>query len=402
MRSLTSAVIVAALAAASSTQAGEAPNQPAQPLWSSGWVIPPGRVAQPGQLPVPRDEPRILPRDETRPPAVIGFFFSMTPPTGWTATWTNNVQSGGKRLTQEVTTNSGGGLLFFTIDPCDLTSLDTPGTQFAVSYEFVFTLSSVKGPYKPTPSKGSLILKLDRDTVAPMINTLNAPSTAYRDQTIQVTVGATDISDEIGEKLVWDSGLRAFTLDGPTNPGASGTPGRQTYPIDETFPQTCNEKVKKEHHAFSYTIPHNAQPGDEITLHAEAVDWSGNTRVQDTKVKIVEPPKPNTPFPPRAGCKQISGSPTFYQGIGGNCTGELQICGERIPVGCPYKSNAVAVRIPGPAVCCDDWKKARQSKKPCDVMVDADCDGIPNSKDKAPMYKGDTQPTENPSGFVRQ
>lgn len=352
---------------------------------------------------MPRDEPRILSRDEARPPAVIGFFFSMTPPTGWTANWTNNVQSGGKRLTQEVTTSSGGGLLFFKIDPCDLTSLDTPGTQFAVSYEFVFTLSQANGhQYKPTPSKGSLILRLDRDTVAPMINTLSAPSTAYRDQTIQVAMAATDVSDEIGEKLVWDSGLRAFTLD--VNPDSSGL---QTKQVDESVPQTCGEKVKKERHDFSYTIPHSAQPGDIITLHAEAVDWSGNVRSRETTVKIVEQPKTGTPFPPRAGCKDVRGSVIHYQGIGGKCTGTLIICAESFPAACNpnwfNRPSAIAGSEKGPKVCCDDWRKARQSKKPCDVSLDADCDGIPNNRDRAPSYQGDQPPPQQaePESFFR-
>jgi hypothetical protein len=384
MRSLTSALFLAALATASSSLAGAASNQPAQPVWSSGWVSPPGRVVQPGQPPVPADEPRILPRDQAQPPAAIGFGIKIDPPEGWDVTVTSDVQAAGLRLTQEeASPKPGAWLLSFRIDPCKAVGLDTPGTQIPVTYEFGFAASHPDKFFNPAPKKGSFILKLDRDNVAPMINTLNAPSTAYRDQTIQVTVAATDVSEEIGEKLVWDSGLRTFTLD--ANPDALGL---QTEPVDETMPQRCDEKVKKERHVFSYTIPHSAQPGDEIKLHAEAVDWTGNTGFQDTTVKIVAPPKPDTPFPPRAGCKQISGSPTFYQGIGGKCTGELQICGEVFRWSCNAKSfwrpMSIMERVPGPDVCCDDWKNARQSKKPCDVGIDADCDGIRNTEDKAP------------------
>jgi hypothetical protein len=235
-----------------------------------------------------------------------------------------------------------------------------------------------------------------------MINTLNAPSRAYRDQTIQVTVAATDISDEIGEKLVWDSGLRTFTLN--ANPDASGL---QTKQVDETVPQTCDEKVKKERHVFSYTIPHSAQPGDTITLRAEAVDWSGNAGTLQTTVKIVDKPKPGTPFPPRAGCKEVRGSITYYQGIGGACTGTMLICGETLQVGCNakwfWRPQTVMESQRGPQVCCDDWRNARKSKKPCDLGIDADCDGIPNSKDRAPSYQGNEPPPrqDEPSGFFQ-
>jgi hypothetical protein len=366
-------VVPSALFAALLSFAGAQAQSPT-PHWGFGRFVPPGNV---------------LPRDQNRPPAVLGFFFKMTPPDGWTVTWTAKVTASAQLLTQEIGHPSQGERhLFFRLDPCKVTGLDTPGTEIPVTYEFVFSATQPNGSWNPPSARGSFILKLDRDTVPPMINTLNAPSTAYRDQTIQVTISATDVSDEIGDKPVWDSGLRTFTLEGPTNPGASGAPRRQTEPIDETFPQTCNEKVKKERHVFSYTIPHSAQPGDEIKLHAEAVDWSGNMGTQDTVVKIVDPPKPNTPFPPRAGCKQISGSPTFYQGIGGNCSGELQICGEIFRWECNAKSfsrpMSIMERVPGPDVCCDDWKKARQAKKPCDIGNDADCDGIRNSEDKAP------------------
>jgi hypothetical protein len=118
------------------------------------------------------------------------------------------------------------------------------------------------------------------------------------------------------------------------------------------------------------------------------VDWSGNMGTQDTVVKIVDPPKPNTPFPPRAGCSELGQFVTYYQGIGGTCTGTMLVCRETLQVGCNAKwfgrPNSVMESQRGPQVCCDDWRKARQSKKPCDVGIDSDCDGIRNSEDKAP------------------
>lgn len=360
------------------------PSQPAPPHWNAGWFIPQGTV---------------LPRDQVRPPAVIGFRFSMTPPTGWSVTWTNNVQAFGKRLTQEVSGGQGLGDLFFRIDPCNVAGIDTPGTEIPVNYEFVFTASQGQATWKPTPAKGTLFLKLAQDTVAPLISELAGRPNVHRDETVQVEISATDVSDEIGGDLVWDSGLHTFRLDGPANPGGSGL---QTKIVDETVPHVCSDKVKKTTHAFSYTVPHSAQPGDEIRLLLEIEDWSGNkTKDHFTlfiveEPKVVDKPKPDTPFPPRAGCSDTRGTITHYQGIGGKCTGVMFICGERFNAGCNpqrfRRPNAVAGSENGPKVCCDDWKKARQSKKPCDVGIDADCDGIPNSKDDAPMYRGNTPP----------
>lgn len=337
----------------------------------------------------------ILPRDKVRPPAVIGFRFKMTPPTGWSVTWTNNVQAFSKRLTQEVSAGQGEADLFFKIDPCNVAGIDTPRTEIPVNYEFVFTARQPQGEWKPPVSKGTLFLKLAQDTVAPFISSINAPSRVYRDQTVQVAVTATDVSDEIGGDLVWDSGLHTFHLDGPANPGGSGL---QTKTVDETVPHVCSDKIKKTTHAFSYTVPHSAQPGDEIRLQVEVVDWSGNVGKDAAVLKVVEKPKPgpSSPFPPRAGCTETRGTTTHYQGIGGTCTGVMFICSENFKVACDpqrfIRPSAVMGSENGPEVCCDDWKKARQSKKPCDVGVDSDCDGIPNSKDNAPMYKGNTPP----------
>ncbi|MGQ0742555.1 MAG: hypothetical protein ACT4OG_09755 [Alphaproteobacteria bacterium] len=368
--------------AASVAAAAIAAEPIAPPVWSAKWFFP---------HEIPSGATVILPRDEHRPPAVIGFRFKMAPPTGWNVSWTNNVQALGKQLTQEVARGQGEGQLYFRVDPCAVAGIDMPGTEIPVQYEFVFSATQqvgtlpTGGSWNPPISKGSFILRLDRDTVAPMINTLNAPSTAYRDQTIQVTLAATDISEEIGDKLIWDSGLHTFTLDGPAGPRQSG---RQVETIDDSYPQRCADKVKKERHVFSYTIPHSAQPGDTITLRAEVVDWSGNPSTQDTVVKIVEQPKPDTPFPPRAGCSEVGGFTTYYQGVGGTCHGTMFVCKDTLQVACNakwfWRPNSVMEKVEGPQVCCDDWRKARQSKKPCDVSIDSDCDGIRNSEDRAP------------------
>jgi hypothetical protein len=385
MRSLTSALFLAALTTASPAQAGSAPAQPAPPVWSAKWFIPQGTI---------------LPRDQVRPPAVIGFRFKMTPPTGWSVTWTNNVQAFGKRLSQEVSAGQGEADLYFKIDPCDLASLDTPGTEIPVNYEFVFTARQPQGEWKPPISKGTLFLKLAQDTVAPFISEITGRPNVHRDETVQVVISATDVSDEMGGGLVWDSGLHVFRLEGPSNPNQ---PGTQVYVADDSVPQTCNEKVKKADHSFSYTVPHSAQPGDEIRLLLEVEDWSGNKTKDYFKLFVVEEPKvdkpkPDTPFPPRAGCKDVRRTITHYQGIGGKCSGTMFICGETFPAGCNpqwfRRPNAVAGSEKGAQVCCDDWQKARKSKQPCDVALDADCDGIPNNRDRAPFNTGNEPPPQ--------
>ena len=246
--------------------------QPAPPRWRFDRLMPQGTV---------------LPRDRGRPPAVIGFYFQMIPPDDWVVTWRDNVQASAQRLTQEITPPAQGQQqLFFRIDPCEVTGLDTPGTEIPISYEFVFSASQPQGSWTPPVSRGSFILKLDRDTVKPFISSLKAPTTVYRDQTIEVAVSATDVSEEMGANLVWDSGLRYFRLQGPANPNQ---PSEKIYVADDSFPQTCSDKVKRADHTFSYTVPHSAQPGDEIKLRVEVEDWSGNESVREVVLKVVDP-----------------------------------------------------------------------------------------------------------------
>jgi hypothetical protein len=245
--------------------------QPAPPVWGFGRLMPQGTV---------------LPRDRERPPAVIGFYFRMTPPDDWVVTWSHNVQASAQPLTQEIGTRARGErLLFFKIDPCAVTGLDTPGTEIPITYEFVFSASQPQGKWTPPAGKGSFILKLDRDTVPPSISSLRAPATVYRGETVQIEISASDVSEEMGGNLVWDSGLRVFRLEGPANPNQAGL---QTHVVDDSVPTTCGEKVKTADHSFSYTVPHSAQPGDEIKLRAEVEDWSGNKSGREVVLKVAE------------------------------------------------------------------------------------------------------------------
>ena len=227
-----------------------------------------------------------MPRDRVRSPAVIGFYFRMTPPDDWVVTWTDNVQASAQRLTQESGTIARGEQqMLFRIDPCAVTGLDTPGTEIPITYEFVFSASQPHGHWTPKVEKDSFILKLDRDTVAPSISSLRAPATVYRDETVQIAVSASDVSEEMGGDLVWDSGLHVFRLEGPANPNQGGL---QTHVVDDSVPTTCGEKVKTADHSFSYTVPHSAQPGQEIKLRVEVEDWSGNKSVREVVLKVAE------------------------------------------------------------------------------------------------------------------
>ena len=170
------------------TPFAQANSQEALPNFAFGKVIPPGNDT-------------ILKRDRQHPPAAIGFGFKIDPPANWIVTWTEDVQALGLRLAQEETRpQPGAWLLHFRIDPCTAVGLDMPGTQIPVTYEFVFAASH-SNPNKffnPPPKKDSFILTLDRDTVKPFISSLKAPTTVRRDQTIQVAISATDVSDEMG------------------------------------------------------------------------------------------------------------------------------------------------------------------------------------------------------------
>ena len=46
-------------------------------------------------------------------------------------------------------------------------------------------------------------------------------------------------------------------------------------------------------------------------------------------------------------------------------------------------------------ICCDKWEEAKRTKSPCDVMLDSDCDGKPNSEDDRPVTAESTKPAED-------
>ena len=256
----------------------QASSQGALPNFDFGRVIPPANDT-------------ILKRDRQHPPAVIGFGVKITPPGNWIPRWEQDVQAFGVRLAPEETSpQPGSWLLRYPLDPCKVARLDMPGTQIPVTYDFVFAASGSNTSFDPPPRKGSFILTLDRDTVPPSITSLSAPDTVYRDQTIEVTVSATDVSEEMGGTLVWDSGLQEFRLEGLSNPSQPGTQSsEQIFTADDTWPTSCDDKVKKTSHTFSYLVPHSAQPGDEITLRAWVKDWTGNETYKDVVLKVVDP-----------------------------------------------------------------------------------------------------------------
>lgn len=181
----------------------------------------------------------------------------------------------------------------------------------------------------------------------------------------------------------WQTGLKniKLTVDG----------GERPFGFEE-YQQDCERPALPQTLERFYIVP-RPEPS-MVRLRATARDYAGN----ETEVWADFPTGPGTPFPERAGCKMVHGSITYYQGIGGKCTGTLFVCGESFPAACNPnwfdRPSAVMSSETGPKICCDDWRKARQSKKPCDVSFDADCDGIPNSKDRAPSYKGNERPPQ--------
>jgi hypothetical protein len=276
------------LLALTMTPFAQANSQGAPPNWAFGRVIPPANDT-------------ILKRDRQHPPAAIGFGFKIAPPANWIVTWTQDVQALGLRLAQEdppTRPQTGSWLLHYRLDPCNVVGLDMPGTPIPVTYEFVFAASqgpltpplSIQGAWTPPPAKGKFTLTLDRDTVKPSITSLRTPTTVYRDQTIDFAVSATDVSEEMGGTLVWDSGLREFRLEGLSNPSQPGTQSsEEIYVADDSYPTSCDDKVKKTDHTFSYTVPHSAQPRQEIRLRAWVEDWATNKTYKEVVLKVVDP-----------------------------------------------------------------------------------------------------------------
>ncbi|MEK6334002.1 MAG: hypothetical protein AABM67_03575 [Acidobacteriota bacterium] len=67
----------------------------------------------------------------------------------------------------------------------------------------------------------------------------------------------------------------------------------------------------------------------------------------------------------------------------------VAICGQVIRY--IYPGGGSLEKNPPPGVrsfevCCDSWRKAAETKSPCDARLDFDCDGTPNSSDQMPDY----------------
>jgi hypothetical protein len=376
----------------------------ALPEWSFGSV---GNELKDG--PLRREQPD---SESYSLPANIQFYFWLRLPEGsssqgWTVAKTSDVRANGSRLSEHSVSHPDDPTLqylFYRIDPCEVADLDTPGTEIGITYDFVFGVSppvtatpigpSAQTAFNPPPQKGSFVLKLAPDTADPELLVVQASRTrVHRDETVQIALKASDESEKLGGNVVWDSGLRTFRLEGDANPGEAG---RWAKAISQTMPQSCAEKVKEAEDRFSYTVPHGAQPGDEITLWASVEDWAGRQSKQKIVLTVVETKpdedKQTSAFPPRMGCADTHETIYRFQGIEGRCDSWLNICGDELKIACPKGTWNLATYEDGPEVCCDDWRQARQTKKPCDVSKDADCDGIKNTEDRDPLRPGNSPP----------
>lgn len=70
------------------------------------------------------------------------------------------------------------------------------------------------------------------------------------------------------------------------------------------------------------------------------------------------------------------------------CTFFFYVCGDPFFKGREINVNA-GDRCPDwqltyREICCDKWEEAKRTKQPCDVRLDADCDGMPNAEDDRP------------------
>lgn len=75
------------------------------------------------------------------------------------------------------------------------------------------------------------------------------------------------------------------------------------------------------------------------------------------------------------------------------CTFYFYVCGDPFFKGRVINVNA-GDRCPDwqltyREICCDKWEEAKRTKQPCDVMLDADCDGVTNSEDDQPTRAPD-------------
>ena len=70
------------------------------------------------------------------------------------------------------------------------------------------------------------------------------------------------------------------------------------------------------------------------------------------------------------------------------CTFNYYVCGDHFFKGKVINVNAGEKcpewNVEYREICCDKWEEAKRTKQPCDVMLDADCDGMPNAEDDRP------------------
>lgn len=115
--------------------------------------------------------------------------------------------------------------------------------------------------------------------------------------------------------------------------------------------------------------------------------------------------------PPRPGCEP-QGTSIYYTGNlismttgEASCSRQILVCGDMLRTDkrynssqgekCPFvegERTAIAYRVDGGMVCCDEWRKAKLSKSPCDPLADADCDGILNDDDMDTLLAAEPSP----------
>lgn len=126
-----------------------------------------------------------------------------------------------------------------------------------------------------------------------------------------------------------------------------------------------------------------------------------NQRLAGCETDKIAPPPPWLQPPagctPRATTIYVTGIITDMTKGEAKCSRSLSACGDDLggsaiynPYSdtCPFTrkpGSQLAFSKPGPGVCCAEWEKAKRSKVPCDPLLDADCDGIPNQEDIEPL-----------------
>jgi hypothetical protein len=110
-------------------------------------------------------------------------------------------------------------------------------------------------------------------------------------------------------------------------------------------------------------------------------------------------PPATAPWFNTAGCRDVGkivaeSSGGLTPGSNGKqvtCSLVVHICGDRlvkteqVPSIQPCPDYMKYTSVPARQVCCDIWRAARQTKMPCDPLVDSDCDGVPNDQSEHPF-----------------